>query len=519
MNVLLINPPYQTITSNIGVGHQVPLGLLMVGGALTDAGHTVRLLDAEYERSTIPHIAREAMLSGCDVVMTGHAGSTPAHPICVAMLRAIKNACAAVSTIYGGVYPTYHAERILSDEAAIDYIVRGEGEATAVELLAALSASDAARRLPSVSGISYRRDGVAVRNIDRAPIKDLDEFRIGWELITNWDRYQCFGLGRAAIIQFSRGCPHRCTYCGQHGFWVSWRHRDPIRLADEIEWLYKTHDIRFITLADENPTTRQDVWREFLEELTARKLPVCLFSTIRATDIVRDAELLPLYHRAGMRYILMGIESTNPQVIQQIRKGSSTRHDYLACQLLRKNNIFSILGHIVGLEDDSWRGFATALKQLNLYDGDYLNAMYVTPHSWTQFAREVGERGVVQLDQTKWDYRHQVLEQKHLRPWELFLAVKWLELRFHLRPRKLKVLLRASNAFGRRQMYWTLLHTAMVWLAEIAEFCWSTSFARRPNSLRETITIHPRDASAKDNAAPVWPPAQLLHYRPGENEK
>ena len=28
------------------------------------------------------------------------------------------------------------------------------------------------------------------------------------------------GLGRAGIIQFLRGCPHRCTYCGQHDFWV-----------------------------------------------------------------------------------------------------------------------------------------------------------------------------------------------------------------------------------------------------------------------------------------------------------
>ena len=47
MRAMLINPPYQTITSNFGVGHQVPLGLLMVGGALLDAGHDVRLLDAE----------------------------------------------------------------------------------------------------------------------------------------------------------------------------------------------------------------------------------------------------------------------------------------------------------------------------------------------------------------------------------------------------------------------------------------------------------------------------------------
>ena len=47
MKVLLVNPPYQTLTSNLGVGHQVPLGLLMIGDALIDAGFETRLLDAE----------------------------------------------------------------------------------------------------------------------------------------------------------------------------------------------------------------------------------------------------------------------------------------------------------------------------------------------------------------------------------------------------------------------------------------------------------------------------------------
>jgi hypothetical protein len=37
MRILLINPPYQTLTANVGVGRQIPLGLLMVGGPLLDA--------------------------------------------------------------------------------------------------------------------------------------------------------------------------------------------------------------------------------------------------------------------------------------------------------------------------------------------------------------------------------------------------------------------------------------------------------------------------------------------------
>src|SRR5438874_142671 len=101
--VLLINPPYQTITSNVGVGHQVPLGLLMVGGSLIDAGHHVGLLDAECRRLSFERIVRAAVSFLPDVIMTGHAGSTPAHPVCVEMLRALKVALPQTLNVYGGV--------------------------------------------------------------------------------------------------------------------------------------------------------------------------------------------------------------------------------------------------------------------------------------------------------------------------------------------------------------------------------------------------------------------------------
>ena len=127
MKIILVNPPYQTITSNYGVGHQTPLGLLMVGGPLVDAGHEVRLIDAECRRLSLETIADEVVRSRPDVVMTGHAGSTPAHPTCIRMLGAIKAKSPGVVTVYGGVYPSYHAARILAEEPAVDVIVQGEG--------------------------------------------------------------------------------------------------------------------------------------------------------------------------------------------------------------------------------------------------------------------------------------------------------------------------------------------------------------------------------------------------------
>ena len=64
-------------------------------------------------------------------------------------------------------------------------------------------------------------------------IRDLDLYRVGWELIDH-ARYSYWGGLRAVVVQFSRGCPHLCNYCGQRGFWSKWRHRDPVMFARDI---------------------------------------------------------------------------------------------------------------------------------------------------------------------------------------------------------------------------------------------------------------------------------------------
>ncbi|SAI66706.1 magnesium-protoporphyrin IX monomethyl ester anaerobic oxidative cyclase [Bordetella ansorpii] len=222
------------------------------------------------------------------------------------------------------------------------------------------------------------------KSVDPA-LRALDDWRVGWELIDDWDRYQCFGLGRAAIVQFSRGCPHQCNYCGQYQFWERWRHRSPKLVVDEIEALHREHGIAFITLADENPTSSKKMWRAFLEELASRHLPIRLFATLRAADVVRDAEMLHLYRGAGLMCILMGVETTDPETLAAIRKGSTTATDREAVRLLRQHGILSMLAHIVGFEDERFGHYWRALRQLFAYDPDLLNAMYVTPHRWSDW--------------------------------------------------------------------------------------------------------------------------------------
>ena len=502
MNILLVNPPYISLTSAHGVGHQVPLGLLCIGGPLLDSGHTVRLLDAERHRLTGAALVDAIAQAQPDIVMTGHAGSTPAHPACLQVMAAAKVACPDVVTVYGGPYPTYHADNILAGHPEVDVIVRGEGEAVARSLVTALAAG---ADLTGVAGIAFRCSGTTVTSPAALSIADLNAWRVGWELVDDWDLYQCFGLGRAAIVQFSRGCPHSCSYCGQYQFWTRWRFRDPVRVAAEIAWLHRTHGVMFVDLADENPTSSKRMWRALLEALVAEGVPVKLFATIRATDIVRDADLLPLARQAGLICVLMGIETTDPATLAAIRKGSTVKEDQKAVALLRQAGILSMLGHIVGFEEERPRDTLRATRQVMAYDPDLLNAMYVTPHRWSDWTAANGARQVIQEDVARWDYRHQLLQTRHMAPWQVFAAVKLMELAVHLRPRALWRVLAHPDRGLRRHLRWCFRNSARVLLAEVAEFIWHTRRPIRPMTLAQWFappTIPAPRSSRTDLPAP-----------------
>jgi anaerobic magnesium-protoporphyrin IX monomethyl ester cyclase len=205
-----------------------------------------------------------------------------------------------------------------------------------------------------------------------------------------------------------------------------------------------------------------------------------MFATIRAADIVRDADILPLYKKAGIDCVLMGMETTDPATIAKIRKGSTTRTDLEAIRLLRRHGMLSMVGHIVGFEEERLKDYWNALRQLLVYDPDLLNAMYVTPHRWTGFYNESRDRDVVEGDQSKWDYRHQVLGTRYLKPWHIFLLVKATELAVQLRPRALWRVLFYPDAAQRRAYRWCFRNAGRVWRREVYEFFFkSTRIANR----------------------------------------
>ncbi len=496
MRILLVNVPHTAIGSRIPDDHLPPLGLLSIGGPLIDDGHEVRLVDAEFGPMPLPAIIADAAQFMPEAVLFGHSGSTSAHPVIAETARAFAGAFPGIHIVYGGVFPTYHWREILEGEPCVTAIVRGEGEETARRLMAALERGD---RLDAIPGIAFRRGGRPLATMPAPVIRDLDAYRVGWELIDH-ARYSYWGGLRAVVVQFSRGCPHLCNYCGQRGFWTRWRHRDPARFAREIARLHRQHGVHVFNFADENPTVSKKAWRAFLEALIAENVDVLLVGSTRADDIVRDADILHLYKKAGWIRFLLGMENTDEATLARIRKGGTTATDREAIRLLRCHGIISMATWVVGFEEESDRDYWRGLRQLIAYDPDQIQMLYVTPHRWTPFFRLAGGRRVIQTDRRRWDYKHQVLATRHMAPWRVLLWVKFMEAALQCRP---KALYRTFLQPDRR------LRHAMRWYSEMGRRVWPfelKNFFLRDRRIRNGPTVAefwgaPQDAEEQSMTA------------------
>jgi len=308
MRIVLIHPNYHSGGAEIA-GNWPPAWVAYLAGYLKSAGYTdLHFIDAMTHHLDDATVRARLIELQPDIV--GCTAITPAIYKAEGVLQIAREAVPRAVTVLGGIHGTFMYPQVLVEAPWIDVIVRGEGEQVFLNLVRAIDDGSWAREGPQcVRGIAYAQDGQVVATPAEPPIADLDRIAPDWGVL-EWDQYIYIPLGvRVAIPNFARGCPFTCSFCSQWKFWRDYRVRDPVKVVDEIEALVKQHGVGFFILADEEPTIHRRKFIQFCEELIARKLGVQWGINTRVTDILRDAELLPLFRKAGLIHVSLGTEA------------------------------------------------------------------------------------------------------------------------------------------------------------------------------------------------------------------
>lgn len=281
----------------------VPMGLFNVLKALLLAGYEARLFNLSGVRAgDLAEAIGET--KGDAVLISAFYG---AHGEAFALARAARRALPGAPVILGGPLSALGPE-ILARIPEIDYVIRGEGEESAVDLLDQLLLGAGQGR--PVSGL-IRRNG---KGVDAAPVmllEDIDRFFfLPSELM---DRCHGVSPDNFAILISSRGCPYRCAFCSSSSLWRNRLRNHRVELlVDYLRDLRRTAGAVYFSLRDENFLARPEHVRAFAHTLNETGLHY--FWNAQASAHLVTPELAGILAGAGCDQLQMGVETVSPRL-------------------------------------------------------------------------------------------------------------------------------------------------------------------------------------------------------------
>ncbi len=309
----------------------------------------------------------------------------------------------------GGPHPTFLPEESLQ---YADYVIRGEGEETIIELLEHLESS---KPLDAIKGLSFKSGDQIIHNADRELSKNLNDSPIpDFSLVYKWDY-------TVVPVATSRGCPFACKFCSViQMFGRKYRHKTLDRIIEEIKAAasYKPRHVFFI---DDNFAANKKRTKELLRAIIANKIKVQWSAQVR-TDIAKDIELVELMAEAGCFAVYIGFESINPKTLALYNKGQGIEDIDNAIKLLKKHSINIHGMFVLGSDTDDLQTIRNTGKYAKRLDIDSIQFMMLTPLPGTPVFEELKDQGrLLHTDWSKYDAHHAVFEPTLMTSFELHI--------------------------------------------------------------------------------------------------
>jgi hopanoid biosynthesis associated radical SAM protein HpnJ len=389
-----------------------------------------RLIDAPPAGLGVADVVAQARGYDLAVLHT----STPSFAHDVRVAEALKAENPRLTVGFVGAHVAVDRQAALAASRAIDFVTGNEFDFTLAEVAEG-------RALSTVLGLSYRNNGTVGHTPDRPPLEDMD--RLPWVVDVyhrdlDIDHYVIGYLLHPYVSLYTgRGCRSKCTFClwpqtvGGHRY----RTRSVEHVVGEI-----AHARRLFPRVKEyffdDDTFTDDLERAEAIARGLGRLGVTWSCNAKANV---PASTLAVLKDNGLRLLLVGYESGNQQILNNVKKG--IRLD-VAREFTRHARRLGIKLHgtfIMGLPGETRETIEETIRFALEIEPDTLQVSLAAPYPGTELHRDAVARGWLESGDLVDGRGVQAtaLAYPHLGRTEIFDSVDAFYRRFYFRPRKI----------------------------------------------------------------------------------
>lgn len=320
----------------------------------------------------------------------------------LSLLKRIKKEIGSQIAVCGN-YPTVYPKEILEENDFIDYLLFGEYEIAAKELIQNLIEK---RSLKEIKGLAYREGKGIVINEKRPLISDLDVLPYPDREDFPATLYPDFTLYSPCIsLMASRGCPAGCIFCTERHIMYNspkYRMRSPKKVVDEMEFCIKKFKARQLYFDDMSFTVNKKYVQKICNEILKRKIKILW--TCMGDALFIDYPTLEKMRKAGCIGMKFGIESANPEILKKIGKPLDLKKAKEVVKWCRKLRIRTHATYCLGLPGENKETLKNTLNFMNALRASTSQVSKVVPYPGTPMYKWATEHGyLVTTDLSKYD--------------------------------------------------------------------------------------------------------------------
>jgi anaerobic magnesium-protoporphyrin IX monomethyl ester cyclase len=371
------------------VGHHPlfpPLGLAYMAAVLEQNDFEVQIFDCPV--CGIDHEKLKAELDSFQPTIVGIGAMTPIIESALKSARVAKEVCPGAKVVMGGPHATFSDKEILTDEKAVDIIVRGEGEETIVELA---QQSPSLQKIGDIKGITFRKDNQIIQTTNRPFIQDLDSLPLPAYKYLPMEKYNITGRSLLSIIS-SRGCPFQCPFCvASQMFGAKFRARSPKNVLDELEWLRDEYGAEGIAFQDDTLTFDRKRALEICDGMIERKINLPWGCGTRADAVTK--EVLAKMSKAHCNEVMFGVESGCQRMRDVLKKKVTNEQCENAIKWTKEAGIFVAVSVILGYPGETKETLQETLDFVRRVEPDDVWLCHATPYPGTDLRELVKSNG------------------------------------------------------------------------------------------------------------------------------